>query len=74
MQSVYGWSDRPQLSGILFRVNIAGKIISVILPVVMISLLQLNIVQSTLIGYLAIADGLRKYIHAKLYASFADRE
>ncbi|KAH9887770.1 hypothetical protein F4778DRAFT_418487 [Xylariomycetidae sp. FL2044] len=55
-QSVYGWSAKPHLRRTFKYINVAGKVVSVVLPVVMISLLQVESVRHTFIGFLLVAD------------------
>ncbi|KAH9894661.1 hypothetical protein F4778DRAFT_283967 [Xylariomycetidae sp. FL2044] len=55
-QSIYGWSAKPRTRRILKHINDAGKIMSVILPIITISLLQSKTVQSTIFGFLFCAD------------------
>ncbi|KAI1339145.1 hypothetical protein F5Y15DRAFT_416455 [Xylariaceae sp. FL0016] len=55
-QSVYGWSAKPHLRRTFKYINRAGKGISVILPIIMISLLQTSAVQRTFTGFLIVAD------------------
>ncbi|CAJ2512791.1 Uu.00g009100.m01.CDS01 [Anthostomella pinea] len=55
-QSVYGWSTKPHLRLTLKHIQLAGKVISIVLPIVMISLLQAKAVRSSFIAFLLIAD------------------
>ncbi|KAI0484655.1 hypothetical protein GGR56DRAFT_35051 [Xylariaceae sp. FL0804] len=55
-QSVYGWSSKPHLRRLFMYINTSGKVISVVLPIIMISLLQLDSVQRTFFGFLLVAD------------------
>lgn len=55
-QSVYGWSERPHLRRIFTHVNIAGKLVSVFLPLLEICLLQLKAVQKSFIAFIILAD------------------
>ncbi|KAK8080604.1 hypothetical protein PG997_008422 [Apiospora hydei] len=55
-QSVYGWAGKPRLRRIFKRINTAGKIISVALPLLTICLLQVPTVQSSFVGFIILAD------------------
>ncbi|KAI1079533.1 hypothetical protein F5B20DRAFT_167787 [Whalleya microplaca] len=57
-QSVYGWLTTSRLRRIFKTINVAGKVASIVLPVTVISLLQLEAVQSTFVGFILTADML----------------
>ncbi|KAH6659227.1 hypothetical protein BKA67DRAFT_8593 [Truncatella angustata] len=56
MASVYGWSSRPRWRKTFACINIVGKIVSVILPLITICLLQVKIIQKNFVAFLIIAD------------------
>ncbi|KAI0121322.1 hypothetical protein BJ170DRAFT_588289, partial [Xylariales sp. AK1849] len=55
-QSVYGLSAKPRLKYILRRLNVAGKWIAVLLPLVTILLLRAPAIQDVFIVFILIAD------------------
>lgn len=57
-QTVYGWRDQPKLRSTLLKVNIAGKFISVLLPMVQIGLQQVVAIQKSYIGYMILCNAL----------------
>lgn len=61
MASVYGWMSRPRWRKTFTRVNIAGKLFSVVLPLITICLLQVRAIQEKYIAFLIIADFECKY-------------
>ncbi|KAK9422753.1 hypothetical protein SUNI508_00616 [Seiridium unicorne] len=56
MSSVYGWTSKRQWRKTFSRINIVGKIISVVLPLVTICLLQVRVIQETYVAFLIVAD------------------
>ncbi|KAK7981062.1 chaperonin 10-like protein [Apiospora arundinis] len=79
--SIYGWSDIAIFKKIGPSTNISAKIVAVILPIVLISLLQLDVIQkspwmfllvaninlllSPVLGAMALLLIMGKYIHTK---------
>ncbi|KAI0017538.1 hypothetical protein F4780DRAFT_591236 [Xylariomycetidae sp. FL0641] len=55
-QSVYGWSAKPHLRRTFKIMNRAGKVVSVVLPIILISLLQVGYIRRTFFGFLLVAD------------------
>ncbi|KAI1877073.1 uncharacterized protein JN550_001145 [Neoarthrinium moseri] len=56
MASVYGWTSKPHPRRIFARINIVGKVTSVVLPLVTVSLLQVEAIQGKMVAFLVIAD------------------
>ncbi|KAK8134378.1 hypothetical protein PG984_006390 [Apiospora sp. TS-2023a] len=54
--SIYGWSDIPFLKKIGPSTNISAKILAVTLPVVLISLLQLDVIRASTWAFLLVAN------------------
>jgi hypothetical protein len=57
-QSVYGWLDRRGSRTTLLKLNIAGKVISVLLPIVQIALQQVVALQRSYVGYMILCNAL----------------
>ncbi|KAK6194236.1 Chromosome transmission fidelity protein 18 [Pestalotiopsis sp. IQ-011] len=56
LASVYGWSFKPRWRKTFARINIAGKIMSVVLPLITICLLQVRAIQESYVAFLVVAD------------------
>ncbi|KAF3020517.1 hypothetical protein E8E14_002812 [Neopestalotiopsis sp. 37M] len=56
LASVYGWSFKPRWRKTFARINIIGKIVSVVLPLITICLLQVRAIQESYVAFLIIAD------------------
>ncbi|KAK6827974.1 hypothetical protein PG990_009605 [Apiospora arundinis] len=55
-QSVYGWADKPRWRRLFKKINAAGKIVSIVLPLLTVCLLQVPMVQSSFVGFIVLAD------------------
>ena len=62
--SIYGWSDIAFLKKIGPSTNISAKILAVTIPVVLISLLQLDVIQASAWAFLLVANVNREQLSA----------
>lgn len=55
-QSVYGLNSKPGMRIILRRVNLAGKAMAIVLPLITILLLRVPAIQKVFVVFILIAD------------------
>jgi hypothetical protein len=55
-QSVYGLGANPRMRAIVRRVNLVGKAVSFLLPLVTILMLRSPVIQQHYIGFILVAD------------------
>ena len=56
--SVYGWAKTARLQRIFDNINIAGKTLSILLPLVETGLLELPAAQKSVAGYIILCNFL----------------
>ncbi|KAI1502033.1 hypothetical protein F5X99DRAFT_380385 [Biscogniauxia marginata] len=56
MQSVYGLTEKRHLRPFLSRVNVAGKVVSIVLPIPTICLLQVKAIQKSTIAFFILTN------------------
>lgn len=72
--SVYGWSAKSTQRRTFSRVNLLGKTVSVVLPIVVVGLLQVQIIQDYRTTFIVIADfQCRHMLPRAIYVLLTDR-
>ncbi|KAK8071021.1 glycoside hydrolase [Apiospora hydei] len=56
LQSIHGWTEKPQIKVTLNRINAAGKGTSIVLPIITICLLQVKSVQKSVVAFMFLAN------------------
>ncbi|KAK7946677.1 uncharacterized protein PG986_010998 [Apiospora aurea] len=56
LQSIHGWTEKPQIKVTLDRINAAGKGTSIVLPIITICLLQVKSVQKSVVAFMFLAN------------------
>ncbi|KAK8073722.1 hypothetical protein PG994_004621 [Apiospora phragmitis] len=56
LQSTYGWTEKPQMTVTLNRVNAVGKDASIVLPIMTICLLQVKSIQQSVVAFMFLAN------------------